>query len=255
MDDTPIILRRARWQTWLVGTVAAFASLFALVGFVGCIFAYRQVDAAEDATRARLRELSRTTAQGATSLRLSAATAKSAAVTVGTARDSLADVSRTVNDTATTMDEIAAAINFTIPFANTRPLAGVDERFRTQAAQLRTIATQLGDIQSALTRNAADVRRIGDETATLATQFDTLSRELSLYADEPNTGLPALARGIRFALVWICLLHLVLFAVSAALWALMREPHVHLHPHHQRGEPLASVVTSGSRVSADISRT
>lgn len=223
MATAPIVYR-SRWRAHFVRGVATFAALFALVGIVGCVFAYRAVDAAENGTRGRLRQLSRTTAQAATSLRVSRGTATNAAGTVGTARDSLGNIARTVDESATTVEEIAGIINFPIPFSGQRPLAGVDERFRAQARQLRAIAGQLGQTGAALDSNAADVRRIGDEVGTLATQIEAIAGEIGGYADDPNTGIPAIARGVRFALVWIALLHALLFAMSIALFLLTVEP-------------------------------
>src|SRR4051812_41015278 len=104
---------RLSWRRVFIRTVAIAACLAAIVGLFASVRAYRQVDRAQAAAQAQLRETSATFRQMAASLRTVADSADHAATTTDGAKGTLGTASTTTRNAANTLDDTAGAINFT----------------------------------------------------------------------------------------------------------------------------------------------
>ena len=169
---------------------------------------------AQAAAQQQLRLIARTTAQSAQTLRRVTDASTQGAATVDSATTSLRQISDTIRDTAGTIEATAGVFNFTIPLTNTRPLAGVEESFRQQAAQLRTISTEIDQTES-LAKNGDSLRTIGQQVQAPPRTWTTRQSILQL-ADGPGAGSVPALRGVRLILIWSVVFHLLVlgFAIS-----------------------------------------
>jgi hypothetical protein len=218
-------LARFTWRRVFIRMVALVGCLVAIVGMYASIRAYREIDRAQGVAQAQLRETSATFRQVATSLRTVADSAEHAAGTADGAKGTLGEASATTRNAAGTLDETAKAINFTIPFTNTKPLEGVDQNFRNTATELRTLAGTIDETGASLELNASDLRAIGRDVDGMATQMDRVSEQLRQFAgDGPGeSGLLQITAGTRLILSWSVVIHLLLFAMAICLFLLTTE--------------------------------
>lgn len=206
-------------RRWLDG-VRAFTVLAVIVALVGTgvsIYAYRQMGRAQNAAERQLRLIGQTTAQSAQTLRSVADASVQGAATADSATMSLRQVSATVRDTAGTIEATAGVFAFAVPITNDRPLAGVETSFRQQAAQLRTIATQIDGTTDSLAMNGTNLRVIAQQVQAVSQNMDVIATQIQRLADGPGIGsVPNIARNVRLILIWSVVLHLLIlgFAVS-----------------------------------------
>ena len=202
--------------------VAVLGCLVALVGLYASYRAYQAVDRAEAVAQEQLREMSATFRQVSGSLRTVADSADHAAATADGAKGTLGAASESTRNAARTLDDTAGAINFTIPFTNTRPLEGVDTNFRNTANQLRTLADTIDTTGGSLTQNASDLRAISRDVDEMATQMDRVSDQLRQFAgDRPgSSGLLQITQGTRLISSWSVVVHLLLLAMAISLYLL-----------------------------------
>ncbi|MCA1666956.1 MAG: hypothetical protein LC793_06035, partial [Thermomicrobia bacterium] len=141
--------------------------------------------------------------------------------TVDSASTSLRQVSGTIRDTAGTLDATASVFDFTIPITNAHPLASVDQSFRQQADQLRTIATQIDQTNDALGKNGDNLRAIGQQVSLVATNTDDLANQLQRFADGPGpSSVPAIAHDVRILLIWSIVLHVLILGFALSFYIL-----------------------------------
>jgi hypothetical protein len=217
-----VALARFTWRRLFIRVVALIGCLVAMVGLYASIRAYREVDRAETVAQEQLREMSATFRQMAGSLRTVADSAEHAAGTADGARGTLGTASATTRNAARTLDDTAGAINFTIPFTNTKPLEGVDTNFRNTATELRTLADTVDQTGGSLTQNADDLRAIGRDVDGMATQMEQVSNQLRQFAgDGPGpSGLLQITAGTRLIISWSVVIHLLLLAMAICLYLL-----------------------------------
>jgi hypothetical protein len=209
--------RRTRRLLDGVRVFTVLAVIVALIGMGVSAYTYRQMDRAQGAAERQLRLIGQTTAQSAQTLRTVTDASTQGAATVDSATQSLKQVSSTIRDTAGTIEATAGVFDFTIPIANTRPLAGVDQSFRQQAAQLRTISTQIDGTTDSLATNGTSLRTIAQEVQTVSQNMDAIANQILQLADGPGVGsVPDIAHSVRMILVWSVVLHLLVlgFAIS-----------------------------------------
>lgn len=200
-----------------VRVFTVIAAIFAIIGCVVSVSVWVRIDQAEGAAQGQLRALSGASAQSAQTLRSVTDASTQGAATVDSATTSLQQVSQTVRDTATTLENTAGVFNFTIPITNMKPLAGVDETFRQEATQLRTVATQIDQTGGSLAKNGDSLRTIGQQVTLVAANMDDLSASLTRFADGPGpSSIPAIAWDIRALLIWGVIFHIMVlgFAIS-----------------------------------------
>lgn len=204
----------------LLDGVRVFTVLAVIVGLIGVgvsLTVNWRIGQAERGAQDQLHGLSRTASQSAQTLRSVTDASTQGGATVDSATASLRQVSGTIRDTAGTIEATASVFDFTIPITNTRPLAGVDQSFRQQANQLRTIATQIDQTNDSLGKNAGNLRTIGQQVALVANNTDDLANQLQRFADGPGpNSVPAVAHDVRVLLIWSVVLHFLVlgFAIS-----------------------------------------
>jgi methyl-accepting chemotaxis protein len=215
-------LARFTWRRVFIRVVALAGCLVAIVGMYASVRAYREIARAETVAQEQLRETSATFRQVAGSLRTVSDSAEHAATTTDDANDTLGEAATTTRNAAGTLDETAGAINFTIPFTNTKPLEGVDTSFRDTATELRTLADSLDQTGGSLELNGNDLRAISRDVDTMALQMDEVSDQLRQFAgDGPGeSGLMQITGGARLIISWSVVLHLLLLAMAICLYLL-----------------------------------
>jgi hypothetical protein len=200
-----------------VRVFTVLAVIVALIGIGVSVTVNWRISQAERGAQNQLHALSRTATQSAQTLRSVTDASMQGGATVDSATTSLRQVSATIRDTAGTIEATASAFDFTIPIANTRPLAGVDQSFHQQADQLRTVATQIDQTNDSLGKNSDTLRTIGQQVALVANNTDDLANQLARFADGPGpNSVPAIAHDVRVLLIWSVVLHLLIlgFAIS-----------------------------------------
>jgi hypothetical protein len=135
---------------------------------------------------------------------------------VDEARTTLTDTSQTTRDFAGVLDRTASVINFTIPGFNIRPLDGLDTNFHDQARQLRDLATQVDQTNTALSQNGQNLRAISADVTRISRQMG----DISAGQDSPLTNITG---GTRTLIVWGGIIHLLLFAIDVSLCLLTIE--------------------------------
>jgi uncharacterized phage infection (PIP) family protein YhgE len=204
-----------------VRVFTVLAVIVALVGIGVSVTINWRIGQAERGAQDQLHGLSRTAAQSARTLRSVTDASTQGGATVDSATTSLRQVSGTIRDTAGTIEATAGVFDFTIPIANTRPLAGVDQSFRQQADQLRTIATQIDQTNDSLGKNAGNLRTIGQQVAQVATNTDDLADQLQRFADGPGpNSVPAIAHDVRVLLIWSVVLHVLILGFALSFYIL-----------------------------------
>lgn len=214
------------WRRLFIRLVAIATCLVALSGIGASIYGYRQVDRAEAEARQQLQQISDTFAQVAASLRTVGDSATNAAGSASEAKTSLASASSATRGTADTLDQTANVINFTIPFSNVRPLAGVDINFRDQARQLRILADQIDQTGVALGQNDTDLKAIAADVAAMSRQMSTISTQLRQFAGDGSGpgAMTQITTGTRLIIAWSVVIHLLLFGMGISLYLLTGDP-------------------------------
>lgn len=224
-----VVARKARaslsWRRIFIRVVAIAGCLAAIVGLYASVKTYRQIDRAQTLAQAQLRESSATFKQVAVSLRTVADSADHAATTADGAKGTLGTASATTRNAAGTLDDTASAINFTIPFTNTKPLEGVDTNFRDTAKELRTLADTIDLTGGSLATNAADLRAISRDVDAMAVEMERVSDQLRQFAgDGPGeSGLVQITGGARMILAWSVVIHLLLLGMAMSMFLLTTE--------------------------------
>ena len=204
-----------------VRVFTVLAVIVALIGIGVSVTVNWRIGQAERGAQDQLRGLSRTAAQSAQTLRSVTDASTQGSATVDSATMSLRQVSGTIRDTAGTIEATAGIFDFAIPITNTRPLAGVDQSFRQQADQLRTIATQIDQTNDSLGKNAGSLRTIGQQVALVANNTDDLANQLQRFADGPGpNSVPAIARDVRALLIWSVVLHVLVLGFALSFYIL-----------------------------------
>lgn len=218
-------LARFTWRRVFIRVVALAGCLAALVGMYASVQMYREIDRAQTLAQAQLRESSATFKQVAASLRTVADSADHAATTADGAKGTLGNASATTRNAAGTLDDTASAINFTIPFTNTKPLEGVDTNFRDTAKELRGLADTIDLTGGSLETNAADLRAISRDVDAMAVEMDRVSDQLRQFAgDGPGeSGLVQITDGARMILSWSVVIHLLLLGMAMSMFMLTTE--------------------------------
>lgn len=220
------------WRRLFVRLVAIVTCLVALGGIGASAYTYQRVDQAEREARAQLLQLSGVFSEISVSLLAASDSVERAAVTVDDAQASLTSVSTTTRGAASTLDETARIINFTIPGTGLRPLEGVDVTFREQARQLRQLATDVDQTGSSLGRNATDLRAIRTDVAAISTDMNDISLQLHEFAvggANPG-GLARITDGTRLMITWSIVIHVMLFGMGVAIYLLSSEPRYFILP-------------------------
>ena len=218
--------RRGRvrfWRRTIVRLVAILAILVALVGAYGTYTAYRQVEVAEQSARRELGQISDQFAQMSATLLTVSSSAANAATSVDAARTSLTETSKTTRDFAGALDRTASVINFTIPGFNIRPLDGLDTSFHNQASQLRDLAMQVDQTNTALSQNNQDLQAISTDVVQISRQMGDISTQLDHFSSGPDNSLATITRETRTLIVWSGIIHLVLLAIGVSLYLLTIE--------------------------------
>ncbi|MCA1723945.1 MAG: hypothetical protein LC748_06810 [Thermomicrobia bacterium] len=204
-----------------VRVFTVLAVVVALIGIGVSVTVNWRIGEAERGAQEQLRGLSRTTAQSAQTLRGVTDASTQGGTTVDSATMSLRQVSGTIRDTAGTIDATAGVFNFAIPITNAHPLAGVEQSFRQQADQLRTIATQIDQTNDALGKNGDSLRGIGQQVALVANNTDDLASQLKRFADGPGpNSVPAIAHDVRILLIWSVVLHVLILGFALSFYIL-----------------------------------
>jgi septal ring factor EnvC (AmiA/AmiB activator) len=211
------------WRRLIVRLFAVLACLFALAGAAGSFYAYRQVSVADRAAQQELVQISDQFAQISATLVTVSTSANNAGTSVDEARTALTDTAKTTRDFAGTLDQTASVINFTIPGFNLRPLNGVDTSFHDQARQLRDLATQVDQTNTALSQNGQDLRAISADVTTISRQMGDVSAQLRHFSDGPDSSLATITRGTRTLIIWSGIIHLLLLAIGVSLFLLTVE--------------------------------
>jgi septal ring factor EnvC (AmiA/AmiB activator) len=215
---------RARaWRRLIVRFVAVLSCLTALAGAAGSFYAYRQVSVADQAAQQELGQISDQFAQISATLVTVGTSSDNAATSVDEARTALTDTSKTTRDFAGTLDQTASVINFTIPGFNIRPLNGLDTSFHDQASQLRALATQVDQTNTALSQNGQDLRAISADVTQISRQMSDISTQLRHFASGPDSSLATITRGTRTLIIWSGIIHLLLLAIGVSLYLLTIE--------------------------------
>lgn len=189
---------RARfWRHLIVRVVAVLTCLLALAGVAVSIYAYRQVDTAEQTAQRELGQISEQFALVSATLLTVNTSAANAAASVDQAGLALTDSAKTTRDFAAVLDQTASVINFTIPGLNLRPLNGLDTNFRDQARQLRDLATQVDQTNTALGQNSQDLRAISADVTRISGQMGDISTQLRRFSTGPDSTLTTITDGTR----------------------------------------------------------
>lgn len=208
------------WRRLIIRTIALLTCLVALAGVALSVYLYRRVDGAQRLAERQVTQLSAGFEQIAATLRTVSVSSGHAATTVDDARGSLGSAAEASRSAATTLDETAALINFSI--FGQQPLAGVDKTFRDQAVQLRVLAGTIDLTRGSLGQNAGDLRAISADVTQVANGVNDVSaqlRQLNGSASAPGA-LAQIATGTKLMLLWSLSIHLLLFAVGVALFLL-----------------------------------
>lgn len=217
-------LARFTWRRLFVRLFALATCLVSLSGIWATVYIYRQIDVAQSAAQTQLREISDTFNQVSSTLRTVSESSGHAATSVDDARTSLTDASAATRSAASALDQTAGTINFSI--GGVRPLAGVDQTFREQAIQLRTLATSIDRTGNSIGQNSDDLRAISADLTVMAGQMNGVSqqvRQLAGYGPGPGA-LVQIANGTRFILTWSIVLHILLFGLGFSQFLLTLEP-------------------------------
>ncbi len=232
--------RRSNYRRVFVQLIGGISIVLALVGMGVSLTIYRQVDATYNRAEGELQQIAAILTQTAQTLRTVTATANQGATTVDDAATTLGITATVIRDSATRMDDISGKLNFTIPIANTKPLAGVDESFRAEATQLRAYSGDVDRLHTSLSSNSTNLRAIAGDVTVMSQQITDVSVLLRQFA-APGTGdLAALNRNFRYILLWSVVMHLMLFLIGLALVALTLNEHTIAHILHRDLEDAAS---------------
>lgn len=208
------------WRRLIIRTIALLTCFVALAGVAVSVFLYRRVDGAQRLAEQQVTQLSAGFDQISATLRTVSVSSGRAATTVDDARGSLGSAADASRSAATTLDQTAALINFTI--LGQQPLAGVDKTFRDQAVQLRVLADTIDLTRGSLGQNAGDLRAISADVTQVANDVKDVGaqvRQLNGSASGPGA-LAQIATGTKLMLLWSLSIHTLLFAVGVALFLL-----------------------------------
>lgn len=232
--------RRSNYRRAFVQLIGAISIVLALVGMVVSLAIYRQVDRTYNRAEQELQQIAAILTQSGETLRAVTATANQGAMTVDDAAATLTTTATVIRDTATRMEDISGRINFTVPIANTKPLAGVDETFRAEAQQLRAYSGDVDRLRGTLGNNAGNLRALAGDVTVMSQQIADVSALLRQFA-APGTGdLAALSRNFRYILLWSVVMHLMLLLIGLALIALTLNEQTIAHILHRDIAPDAS---------------
>jgi hypothetical protein len=211
-----IALAHFTWRRLFVRLVGLLTCLVGLAGVAASAYGYQQVERAEVAAQQQLLQIAGTFDQIAASMRTASTTAANAGNSADGAKTSLAGASAAARGAADALDETAKVINFTIPFSNLRPLAGVDVSFRDQARQLRALGDQVDQTGGLLTQNGQDLRTIGADVARVADDMGAVSGQVRQFAGAgPGPGaLTQITNSTRLLISWSVIIHLLLFGMG-----------------------------------------
>jgi len=212
--------RAHRLRRMIVRFVALLTCFIGLVGLGGSALIYRQVNVIERATQNQIRQISNNFILVANTLTTVSTSANNASTSVAQARQSLGEAATTTRGAATTLDQTAGAINFAIPGTNYRPLAGVDTNFREQARQLRTLADNVDQTNTAIGQNVQDLGAISRDVGTISGQMAQIADQLQQLSGADNGPLALVAGSARLLLIWSMILHGLLFTLGLCLWLL-----------------------------------
>ena len=218
--------RAHRLRQMIVRFVALLSCFVGLVGIGGSALIYRQVNVIERATQNQIRQISNNFILVANTLTTVSTSANNASTSVEQARQSLGEAATTTRGAATTFDQTAGAINFSIPGTTYRPLAGVDTNFRDQGRQLRTLADNVDQTNTAIGQNVQDLGAISRDVGSISGQMSGIADQLRQLSAEENSPLTLVAGSARLLLIWSMILHGLLLALGLCLWLLTVEERV-----------------------------
>lgn len=212
--------RAHRLRQMIVRFVALLTCFIGLVGLGGSTLIYRQVNIIERTTQNQIRLISNNFTLVANTLTTVSTSANNASTSVEQARQSLGEAATTTRGAATTLDQTAGAINFAIPGTTYRPLAGVDNNFREQARQLRMLADNVEQTNTAIGQNVQDLGAISRDVGSISGQMSGIADQLRQLSGEENSPLRLVAGSARLLLIWSMILHGLLFTLGLCLWLL-----------------------------------
>lgn len=223
-NDAPRRRSRAHRLRRLIIRVVALLTCFIGLFGLGCsLLVYQQVGVIERATQNQVRQISNNFTLVANTLTTVSASATNAGTSVTQAQKSLTEAAATTRSAAITFDQTASAVNFAIPGTTYRPLAGVDTNFREQARQLRTLADNVDQTNTAIGQNAQDLGAISRDVGSISGQMSDIADQLRWLSGENSSPLLMVANSVRLLLIWSTILHALLFALGLCLWLLTIE--------------------------------
>ena len=121
----------------------------------------------------------------------------------------------------------------------------MDDNFRAEAVQLRQFAAAVEQTRDSFGMNAGNLRTIADQVSVVAKQVNDISTVTNNLAAPGSGDIAALARSLRFVLLWSIVVHGMLFLMCVALIVLTVDHWTLAHVFRRHAAPARAAFDHG----------
>lgn len=143
-------------------------------------------------------------------------------------RNAVSDTTRTANQLATTFDQLSQASQVTV--FGVRPLEGLVESFRSNAADFRQLSASLSQTSDSLAANVQEMTRVSNDLRSIQGQVSSTATDVEALpsASLLEQALGSLALGSRLLLGMVFFEATLSALTGLALLLVIGHPHLHV---------------------------